>query len=105
MVLVHTQKVGIKYKKPLSLTWKKTDLWQSSQSTIRRFDSSHLSQAFLFSENFLFSMTKARQMRAFLIAQSPETGVRTFSAENSRKSPAEFNKTPVFRRLALETLE
>jgi hypothetical protein len=37
--------------------------------------------------------------------KSPETGVRTFSAENSRKSPAEFNKTPVFRRLALETLE
>jgi hypothetical protein len=30
---------------------------------------------------------------------------RTFSAKNSRKSPAEFNKTPVFWRLALETPE
>jgi hypothetical protein len=47
VVLVHTQKVGIKYKKPLSLTSKKIDLWQSSQTIIRRFDSSHLSQSLL----------------------------------------------------------
>jgi hypothetical protein len=37
--------------------------------------------------------------------KSLETGVRTFSAKNSRKSPAESRKTPVFWRLALETLE
>jgi hypothetical protein len=36
---------------------------------------------------------------------SLETDVRTFSAENYQKSPVEFNKTPVFWRLALETLE
>jgi hypothetical protein len=47
VVLVHTQKVGIKYKKPLSLTSKKTDFWQSSQTIIRRFDSCHLSQPLL----------------------------------------------------------
>src|SRR5882724_6084066 len=39
-------------------------------STIRRFESSRPSQAFLFLENFLSLMRKARQMRAFLIADS-----------------------------------
>jgi hypothetical protein len=37
--------------------------------------------------------------------KSLETNVRTFWAENSQKSPAELNKTPVFQRLAPETLE
>jgi hypothetical protein len=37
--------------------------------------------------------------------KSLETGVRTFSAKNSRKSPAESRKTPVFWRLGLETEE
>jgi hypothetical protein len=37
--------------------------------------------------------------------KSLETGVRTFSVKNSRKSPAESRKTPVFWRLALETVE
>ena len=37
--------------------------------------------------------------------KSPETGVRTFSAKNFRKSPAESKKTPVFWRLVLETEE
>jgi hypothetical protein len=36
---------------------------------------------------------------------SLETGSRTFWAENSQKSPAEFKKTPVFWRLASETEE
>jgi hypothetical protein len=35
--------------------------------------------------------------------KSLETDVRTFRAENSRKSPAESRKTPVFWRLAPET--
>jgi hypothetical protein len=39
-------------------------------STIRRFESSRPSQAVLYLENFLSSMRKARQMRAFLIANS-----------------------------------
>jgi len=39
-------------------------------STMRRFESSRPSQAFLFLENFLSLMRKARQMRAFLIADS-----------------------------------
>jgi hypothetical protein len=34
------------------------------------FDPSQVSHAFLFSENFLSLMRKARQMRAFLIANS-----------------------------------
>ena len=37
--------------------------------------------------------------------ESLETDVRTFLAEKSQKSPAEFKKTPVFLRLAPETLE
>jgi hypothetical protein len=36
---------------------------------------------------------------------SLEIEARTFWAENSQKSPAESKKTPVFWRLALETLE
>jgi hypothetical protein len=35
-----------------------------------KFESSQVSQAFLFSENFLSLMRKARQMRAFFIADS-----------------------------------
>jgi hypothetical protein len=64
-------------------------------------------QAVRVSENFLlyFSSRKARQWRAFLILErSPVTPFSNFFGENSRKSPAEFNKTPVFWRLALETL-
>jgi hypothetical protein len=34
------------------------------------FDPSQVSQAFLFSENFLLSMRKARQTRAFLVVDS-----------------------------------
>src|ERR1700733_5139139 len=53
-----------------------------------------------------FSSRKARQWRAFLIVESLRLRhFRTFFGENSPKSPAEFNKTPVFWRLALETLE
>jgi len=37
-------------------------------SAIRRFDPSRPSHAFSFSENFLSLIRKARQMRAFLIA-------------------------------------
>src|ERR1700736_475361 len=40
------------------------------RSGMREFESSHSSQAVLFLENFLSSMRKARQMRAFLIANS-----------------------------------
>jgi hypothetical protein len=41
-----------------------------SQSGMWRFESSQVSQAFRISENFLLWMKKARQMRAFLIANS-----------------------------------
>ena len=37
--------------------------------------------------------------------KSPVAPFSNFFVENSRKSPAKFNKTPVFWRLALETLE
>ena len=37
--------------------------------------------------------------------KSPETDDRTFWHKNSRKSPAESQKTPIFWRLALETEE
>jgi hypothetical protein len=37
--------------------------------------------------------------------KSPVAPFSNFFGENSRKSPADFNKTPVFWRLALETLE
>ena len=39
----------------------------------------------------------------FLQWPFPETGVRTFGAENSRKSPAVTTRIPVFQRLGLET--
>jgi hypothetical protein len=35
---------------------------------MREFESSHSSQAFQFSENFLSLTRKARQLRAFLVA-------------------------------------
>jgi hypothetical protein len=41
-----------------------------SHSGICEFESSQVSQAFRISENFLLWMKKARQMRAFLIANS-----------------------------------
>jgi hypothetical protein len=46
------------------------DQGRIAQFTILRFESSRLSQTFLFSEKFLSLMRKARQMRAFLIVDS-----------------------------------
>src|SRR5882672_4915731 len=54
----------------LSGHWLKAARHLRFQSTISRFESSRPSQAFLFLENFLSLMRKARQMRAFLIADS-----------------------------------
>ena len=67
------------------------------RSGICEFEFSEASQPFLGSENFLFLIRKARQMRAFLIAKIFETDVRDFWLENSQKSPDKLNKTPVFR--------
>jgi hypothetical protein len=70
------------------------------------FETSQVSQAFRVSENFLLGLQKGPPMAGFSHRQmSLETDVRTFWAENSQKSPAEFKKTPVFWRLALETEE
>jgi hypothetical protein len=46
---------------------------------------------------FFFGSRKARQWRAFLIVEI--VPFSNFFGGNSRKSPAEFNKTPVFWRL------
>jgi hypothetical protein len=64
------------------------------------------SQAFLLSENFLSLMRKARQMRAFLIANSLQRAVFALFEPRILKSlRPNLIKLPVCRRLALETLE
>ena len=61
------------------------------------------SQAVRISENFLLSWQKGPPTAGFSNCQkSPVAPFSNFLGENSQKSLAEFNKTPVFWRLALE---
>jgi hypothetical protein len=70
------------------------------------FESSQVSQAFLFSENCLFLIRKARQMRAFLIAWSLQRPMFALSGPTIPKSLRTNSiKLPFFQRLAPETLE
>ena len=68
-----------------------------SQSGMCRFESSEVSQAAPFSENFVFLMRKARQMGAFLIARSLQRlNHRTFASRIPESLQSFVEKFPFY---------
>ena len=104
VVLVHMQKVGIKYKKPLSLTSKKTDLRQSisnDHSTVRFLPPQ---PPILRSARLPKRRENGREIRAFrALAFVSGPPVCRGEGGNVRKSPAFSANIPVLERLLAET--